>query len=146
MPSILTPIQQLTTAQRVATIQQMSKLICENAVKDAAMAGRLSTGNQIGLIGSLNTNYELMILMTDLMAVTKYLLIYFSGEECNISHYKLTPCQKRLAIIEIDKQIALIKNQPISANTPNLQKEKRKLEKIKAKLEAKLKLDCSCCC
>jgi hypothetical protein len=115
MPTnIIDPIQQLLSAQRIATVQQQSKVIAANLVKDATNAGLLSTGNHESIISSLKIDQKLVEDMQNHLIVSRFLLIKYSKDSEKI---KLTHEQLKIAIIEVRKEISVIELQP---STPEL--------------------------
>jgi hypothetical protein len=132
MGNNLTPIQQLTTTQRLARVQQMTVVIAANAITDVTLSSKLSEGTQHELISNLEDHSQLTTEMNDLLNVTKYLLTKFAGKENDI---KLTKCQLALAIQELDDQLTLIDQQ--TPRGENYRKEYCETKKLKKKLEKK---------
>ncbi len=135
MGNNLTPIQQLTTTQRLARVQQMTVAIAANAITDVTLSSKLSEGTQNELITNLGDHSQLTTEMNDLLNVTKYLLIKFAGKENDVKYTKLTKCQLALAIKELDDQLTLIDQQ--TPRGENYRKEYCETKKLKKKLEEK---------
>ena len=126
----LTPIQQLTTTQRVANVQQMSQKITDNSINNVATSAQLSNGTQLKLISNLHKNEKLMEDMIDHSIVAKYLLIRFIGK---CTKKNLTCAQLCIAIQELNRQIKLIEIQP--NKTCKLEEELKYTKKLLHELE-----------
>ena len=134
----ITPIQQLLSAQRIADVQIQSNQIFKNLSIVSRLAGSLSNGNSIDIIDALKSNNLLIGDMDDHLVVAGYLLSKYSDNKTKIH---LTCLQIKLAIVEVEKEIELIKFQKDPKLIPQLKWTKHLLHK----LEHKYKKQCKSC-
>lgn len=132
----ITPIQQLVSAQRIANVQIQSNNVFRNLSKVSILAGTLSDDNSNNIIDSLMSDNVLIENMDNNLIVAKYLLIKYSNSKQKV---KLTCVQLKLAIIELKKQIELIKNQKDDKLKEELEWTKHLLHKLQHKYKKQCK-------
>lgn len=140
--TVIAPIQQLVSAQRIAKVQQQSNQIAKNLTVASALAGTLSSGDNLKVIDSLLPNNVLIGNLDDHLIVAGYLLIKYSGSKQKV---RLNCKQVKLAIVEVKAEIVLIEFQKDPKLIPQLEWTKNLLHKLEHKYNKCCKKHCKKC-
>lgn len=102
----LPPIVQLTTAQRMSTIQNAERKVFDESVVATETSANLSTGNQLLLLDELQKEQQDAFDVYNRIVASNYLLVF--NMTCQLEELLKNKCENREYICRLERALSKI--------------------------------------